>query len=213
MSIAVKICGVRTPDAVDAAARAGATHLGFMFFAQSPRLVEPEHAHELALRAPTLQAVAVTVDADNATLDTIVARAQPRLLQLHGLETVARLREVKARYRLPVMKAIAIAEVSDVEGAHAFDGIADSLLFDTKSATTERGGTGSAFDWRLIAKEQWRSPWLLSGGLTPDNVAEAIRTTRAQGVDVSSGVEKSRGEKDVALIERFVKNARAAMIP
>jgi len=209
MSITVKICGIKTPEAVDAAARAGATHIGFVFFKDSPRHVTTARAYELALRAPGLKAVALTVDADDATLDAIVAEAHPRTLQLHGAETPARVREVKARYRLPVMKAIAIADAADVARAHNYETAADILLFDAKPDALP-GGNGLAFDWQLIAKEKWSKPWMLSGGLNPNNVAEAIRVTRASGVDVSSGVEKSRGEKDPNLIERFVLAARTA---
>lgn len=210
MSIAIKICGIKTEQAVEAAARAGATHLGFVFFAASPRYIEPSHAYELSTLAPVLRRVALTVDADNRALDEIVGTAHPQMLQLHGAETPERVREIKARYRLPVIKAIAIAEADDVKGAHAYEGVADFLLFDAKPATLP-GGNGLAFDWALIARETWRAPWLLSGGLNPDNVAEAIATTRTRGVDVSSGVEKSRGEKDPHLIEKFVAAARAAL--
>ncbi len=210
MGIAVKICGIRTAEAVDAAARAGATHVGFVFFKESPRFIAADRAYELASRVPALKPVALTVDADDATLDEIVAKAHPRTLQLHGTETPARVREIKARYRLPVMKAIAIAAPGDVTRAHDYEDAADILLFDAKPATLP-GGNGLAFDWQLVAGEKWRKPWMLSGGLNPGNVAEAIRATHAQGVDVSSGVEKSRGEKDVTLIERFIANARAAM--
>lgn len=208
MSNAVKICGVKTAEAVDAAKRAGATHLGFNFFKDSPRFVAMELAYELALRAPGLKAVALTVDADDEALDAIVAKAHPRTLQLHGSETPARVREVKARYRLPVMKAIAIATATDVKRAHDYETDADILLFDAKPGQLP-GGNGLTFDWQLIAGEPWSKPWLLSGGLTPDNVAGAIRATHARGVDVSSGVESERGVKDTKLIERFVAAAHA----
>ena len=209
MSIAVKICGLKTPEAVDAAVRAGATHIGFNFFKDSPRYVATTLAYELALRAPGLKAVALTVDADDATLDKIVAEAHPRMLQLHGAESPDRVSELKARFRLPVMKAIAIGAADDVQRAHDFEAAADILLFDAKPDALP-GGNGLTFDWQLIAKEKWSKPWMLSGGLNAGNVAEAIRTTRARGVDVSSGVEKSRGEKDARLIEQFIAAARTA---
>ena len=209
MSIAVKICGLKSAEAVEAAARAGATHIGFNFFKNSPRCLAPLRAYELAMLAPGIKAVALTVDADDATLDTIVAQAHPRTLQLHGAETMARVSEIKARYRLPVMKAIAIESAADVKRAHDYEAVADILLFDAKPDALP-GGNGLAFDWQLIAKEKWSKPWMLSGGLNAGNVAEAIRTTHARGVDVSSGVEKSRGEKDPALIERFIATARTA---
>lgn len=211
MSIAVKICGVTTSEAVEAAASSGATHLGFMFFESSPRNIAPARAYELSTLAPGLRAVGVTVDADDKTLDAIVATAHPRTLQLHGAETPDRVREVKARYRMPVIKAIAIATADDVDSARAYEGVADMLLFDAK-APNVHGGSGRAFDWRLLAGHESRTPWLLSGGLSPDNVAEAIRITHALGVDVSSGVEKARGVKDPLLIERFVHEARAAFV-
>jgi len=209
MSVVVKICGIKTEQAAEAAAHAGATHLGFNFFTDSPRFIEPRRAYELSTHAPALRRVAVTVDADDRTLDDIVGNAHPQMLQLHGAETQERVREIKARYRLPVIKAIAIAEADDVRQAHAYEGVADLLLFDAKPAILP-GGNGLAFDWTLIAGETWRAPWLLSGGLNAGNVAEAIATTSARGVDVSSGVEKSRGEKDPELIETFVAAARAA---
>jgi phosphoribosylanthranilate isomerase len=210
MGIAVKICGIKTPEALDAAARAGATHVGFNFFNESPRFVTASRARDLAQRATSLKAVALVVDAGDAALDAIVAEAKPNILQLHGAETPARVGEIKARYRLPVMKAIAIASRADVGRAHGYENAADILLFDAKPDALP-GGNGLVFDWQLIAGENWRKPWMLSGGLTPANVTEAVRTTHAQGVDVSSGVEKSRGEKDPALIERFIANALAAM--
>ena len=210
MTIAIKICGIKTPEAVQAAARAGATHVGFVFFKESPRLVAAVRAGELAKLAPALKTVALTVDADDAALDAIVRDARPNILQLHGSETPARVAEIKARHRLPVMKAVAISSAEDVERAHDYEAVADILLFDAKPDALP-GGNGLAFDWNLIAKEKWSKPWVLSGGLNPDNVADAIRTTHARGVDVSSGVETSRGEKDAKLIERFIASARTAL--
>lgn len=209
MMIAVKICGVKTPEAVKAASHAGATHLGFNFFQASPRYVAPPRAYELAMLAPGLKSVALTVDAENALLDAIVSQARPHTLQLHGSETPQRINEIRTRYRLPVIKAVAIECAADVQRAHDFEPVADFLLFDAKPAGLP-GGNGLAFDWQLLAEAKWAKPWLLSGGLNPANVADAIRITRATGVDVSSGVEKSRGEKDAALIEEFVSTARSA---
>jgi phosphoribosylanthranilate isomerase len=205
MSGAIKICGITTAEAIDAAARAGATHAGFVFHAASPRAISPTAAGEIAARAPGLRSVALTVDADDATLHAISAGLHPQMWQLHGGETPERIAAIRAMFRVPVMKAVAIESQADVARAHAYESIADWLLFDAKD-----GGSGFAFDWRLVAEERWKKPWLLAGGLNAGNVAEAIRTTRARGVDVSSGVEKSRGVKDAALIERFVAAARAA---
>ena len=207
MTGAIKICGVKTAEAVDAAARAGATHLGFNFYDASPRLVSTTAAAALSARAPALESVALTVDATDALLDRIVREAAPSLLQLHGSETPERVSFIKSRFGLRVMKALAIASPADVRHARAYEHIADILLFDAKPDALP-GGNGLTFDWQLIANEKWSKPWMLSGGLTPDNVAGAIRTTHASAVDVSSGVEKSRGEKDTALIERFIASAR-----
>ncbi len=209
MSIAVKICGVKTPEAVKAASHAGATHLGFNFFPGSPRYLAPPRAYELAMLAPGLKAVALTVNAENSLLDLIVSQARPHTLQLHGNETPSRVSEIRTRYRLPVMKAIAIESVTDVHRAHDFEPVADFLLFDARPAALP-GGNGFAFDWQLLVGTKWTRPWLLSGGLNPANVAAAIRLTGTRGVDVSSGVEKSRGEKDAALIEEFVATAKSA---
>ena len=153
--------------------------------------------------------MALTVDADDATLHAISAGLHPQMWQLHGDETPERVAAIRNMFRVPVMKAIAIASQDDVARAHAYETVADWLLFDAKPDALP-GGNGLAFDWQLIAERKLAKPWMLSGGLTPANVAEAIRVTHARGVDVSSGVEKSRGEKDPGLIERFVATARAA---
>lgn len=207
MTPAIKICGIKTAAAIDTAAQAGATHLGFNFYDASPRLVSTADAAALSRRVPALESVALTVDATDALLDQIVREAAPSLLQLHGSETPERVSFIKSRFGLRVMKALAIASPADVRHARAYEHIADILLFDAKPDALP-GGNGLTFDWQLIANEKWSKPWMLSGGLTPDNVAGAIRTTRARGVDVSSGVERSRGEKDPVLIERFIASAR-----
>ncbi len=203
MSGTIKICGIKTIEAIDAAVHAGATHVGFNFHPSSPRAIAPDKAGCIAARAPGLRSVALTVDAGDATLHAISAGLHPQMWQLHGNETVERIAEIRNMFRVPVMKAIAIEFASDVARAHAYEQAADWLLFDARN-----GGGGIAFDWQLIANEKWSKPWMLAGGLTPDNVADAIRTTHARGVDVSSGVEKSRGEKDPTLIERFIAAAR-----
>lgn len=205
MSGTIKICGIKTTEAIDAAARAGATHAGFNFIANSPRYLTPTEAGRIAARAPGVRTVAVNADADDAALHAISAGLHPQMWQLHGAETIERIAEIRNMFRVPVMKAIAIESAADVARAHTYEQAADWLLFDARS-----GGSGLAFDWNLIANEKWAKPWMLAGGLTPDNVADAIRATHARGVDVSSGVEKSRGEKDPALIERFIATARAA---
>ena len=210
MSGAIKICGIRTAEAIAAAASAGATHAGFVFYAASPRSIAPADAGAIAARAPGMRSVALTVDADDAMLQAISAGLHPQMWQLHGAETPERVAAVRDMFRVPVMKAITIAGIEDVARAHAYERVADWLLFDAKPDSLP-GGNGLAFDWRLLAKEKWTKPWMLSGGLTAANVAEAISTARARAVDVSSGVEKSRGDKDPALIEDFVAAARAAL--
>ena len=211
MSGAIKICGIKTADAIDAAARAGATHVGFNFYPASPRYIAPDEAARLAARAPRLRTVALTVNANDETLHAISAALHPEMWQLHGDEPPERVNAIRDMFRAPVMKAVAIESKVDVARAYTYEQCADWLLFDAKPGALP-GGNGLAFDWQLIAEETWTKPWFLSGGLTPGNVAEAIRTAHTRGVDVSSGVEKSRGHKDPALIEQFVLRARAAFV-
>lgn len=209
MSGTIKICGIKTPEAIDAAARAGATHVGFNFYPPSPRSISPGEAGAIAARAPGVRSVALTVDADDKLLHDISAGLHPQMWQLHGDESPERVIAIRNMFRVPVIKAIAISSKHDVARARAYEKVADWLLFDAKPDALP-GGNGLAFDWQLIAKANWSKPWMLSGGLTPANVAQGIHITHARGVDVSSGVEKSRGEKDVGLIERFVAAARTA---
>jgi phosphoribosylanthranilate isomerase len=209
MSGAIKICGIKTAEAIDAAARAGATHVGFIFFRKSPRYIAPDEAGRIAARAPGLRTVALTVDADDATLRAISDGLHPQMWQLHGDESPKRVAAIREMFKVPVMKAVAIESKIDMARAYAYEQSADWLLFDAKPGALP-GGNGLAFDWQLIADETWTKPWFLSGGLTADNIGEAIRTAHARAVDVSSGVEKSRGEKDPDLIERFAERARAA---
>lgn len=210
MDIRVKICGLSESEHVEAAAKAGATYCGFVFFAKSPRNVSLAQARELALAVPEGMAkVALTVNADNAALDEIVARVPLDMVQLHGGESVERVAEVRARYGLPVMKAVGVADEGDLATLEAYGEVADQLLVDAKppKGADLPGGNGLSFDWRLIAGRRWPCPWMLAGGLAPDNVAEAIRLTGARQVDVSSGVEGAPGQKDSALISAFVKAA------
>lgn len=212
--VVVKICGLSTHSALDAAIAAGADMAGFVFFEKSPRHVSLEAARELGGAAEgRIAKVALVVDADDAALDAIVAALAPDFLQLHGTETPARVAAVKARFGLPVLKALGVARAADVEGAAAYRGVADALLFDAKPApgAAVPGGAGAVFDWELLRGWSGRD-WMLSGGLDPENVAEALRRTGAPGVDVSSGVERERGVKDEAKIAAFVVAARAAKI-
>ncbi|WP_435660528.1 phosphoribosylanthranilate isomerase [Leisingera caerulea] len=212
--IRVKICGLSTPQDVAAAVAAGAAYAGFVFFPKSPRNVSIEQAAALAVEAPVgLCKVALTVNATDAELDAITAAVPLDMLQLHGKESPERVAEVRARYGLPVMKAVGIADAADLPQIAEYEQVADQLLIDAKPPKEAElpGGNGLAFDWRLLAgRKYWQKPWMLAGGLTPDNVAEAIRMTGARQVDVSSGVESAPGEKDAALIENFTKAARAA---
>lgn len=208
MVLDIKICGLKTPDAVAAALDGGATHIGFIFFPKSPRHITPQKAVGLrdAVKGRAL-AVAVTVDADDETLDEIVEAVKPDILQLHGHETPERVAFIKARYGLPVMKAFSVREASDLAAIAAYKGIADRFLFDAKppKGSDLPGGNGVSFDWELLAALDADIDYMLSGGLNADNIAEALHKTQAPGIDISSGVERAPGEKDVRLIENFFR--------
>lgn len=211
MSGFVKICGLRTADALDASVEQGASHVGFVFYPPSPRHLAPAEAGRLIARLPdSVVPVALTVDADDDAIAAILAAAPVRLLQAHGQESPARVAEIRQRFGLPVMKAVGIADAGDVARAHDYEAVADLLLLDAKAPKKGLpGGNGLAFDWGLIANEHWSRPWFLAGGLTPDNVAEAIRISGARAVDVSSGVEQAPGVKDIGLIAAFLAAARS----
>jgi len=209
--IRTKICGLTRPEDVAAAADAGAAYVGFVFFAKSPRSVSFDLARDLAVEVPVgIGKVGLVVDADDAFLDGLTAKVPLDFLQLHGHETPERVSEIRARYGLPVIKAVGVADAEDVEDLDTFADVADQLLVDAKPPKNAvlPGGNGVAFDWRLIAARRWSVPWLLAGGLTPDTVAEAIALTGAKQVDVSSGVESAPGVKDASLIEAFVAGTR-----
>ncbi|EFM58559.1 N-5'-phosphoribosyl anthranilate isomerase [Brucella sp. BO2] len=206
MALDIKICGLKTPEAVAAALDGGATHIGFIFFPKSPRHITPDAAARLRAAATgRAVAVAVTVDADDETLDEIVKTVRPDMLQLHGGETPERVRFLKARYNLPVMKAFSIREAGDLEAIAPYRGIADRFLFDAKPPKGSElpGGNGISFDWNLLAALDADIDYMLSGGLNADNIAEALLKTGVPGIDISSGVECAPGEKDVRLIENF----------
>ena len=215
MTTKVKICGLKTREALDAALDGGADYVGFVFYPPSPRNVTPGEAAPLAdLARGRAAIVALCVDADDALLSAIVRSVKPDLLQLHGSETPERVSEIKERYGIAVMKAIKVETTEDAAGALAYAGIADLVLFDAKApkglAGALPGGNGLAFDWRVLEHVKGKVPYMLSGGLTPWNVAEAIRLTGASEVDVSSGVETTPGEKDTGLIAAFLAAAHAA---
>lgn len=207
----VKICGLKTAEALAAALDGGASHVGFIFFPKSPRNIAAEEAGRLRRAAlGRATAVAVTVDADDALLDGIVAAMAPDMLQLHGKESPVRVAAVKERYRLPVMKALSVSEAADIAAAEAYRGVADKMLFDARPPKGAElpGGNGVPFDWCIL--DGYRGDYFLSGGLTPENVGEAIRLLDPPGLDVSSGVESAPGKKDVALIAAFFAAVRAA---
>lgn len=213
MALAIKICGLRTPETLDVALESGVDMVGFVFFARSPRHLGLEAARHLGQRAQGRAAkVALTVNADDETLHDIVAALKPDMLQLHGTEPLERVAVVRSRFRLPVMKALPIATRADLSPIREYANVADCLLFDARPSPddTRPGGLGKTFDWTLLAGLNVGVPFMLSGGLDPDNVAQAIRITRAPGVDVSSGVERAPGEKDPDKIRAFIRAARAA---
>lgn len=213
MTLLVKICGLSSPEALDAAVDAGADMVGFVFFAASPRHVAFAAARTLGHRARGRVAkVALTVDGDDALLEAVVEALRPDLLQLHGKEPPARVAALKLRFGLPVMKAVAVEARSDLAAAASYAATADRLLFDARATgeATRPGGLGRAFDWRLLQGVDPGLPYMLSGGLDAGNVGEALRLTGAGGVDVSSGVERGPGEKDPDKIYAFVRAARQA---
>lgn len=212
MPVKVKICGVRTPAIVNAAVEEGADYVGLVFFARSPRHLSFEQASSLAEAARgKIGTVAVLVDPDDALIDRVVGEVGPDLLQLHGEESPDRVAAIRARTGKPVIKAIAVAGSDDVTKTQAYSASANYVLFDTKAAPGAAlpGGNGVPFDWRTL--ESVATPFALSGGLTPDNVGAAVRLTGAALVDVSSGVERAPGDKDVELVRRFIRAAKAAV--
>lgn len=213
MSLMVKICGLSTPEALDVALEAGADMVGFVFFAPSPRHLGYDAARALGQRVRgRAQKVALTVDADDATFAAIVESLQPDLLQLHGKERPQRVAALRTRFGLPMMKAIAVEASGDLAAVAGYAAVADRLLFDARAPreATRPGGLGKPFDWQLLENLDPGVPFMLSGGLTVDNVGEALGVTRAPGVDVSSGVERAPGDKDPDKIRAFVRAARAA---
>jgi phosphoribosylanthranilate isomerase len=215
MSLIVKICGLSTPATLDVALQAGADLVGFVFFPPSPRHLDLSRAQELGTQVRGRAGkVALTVDADDATLAGIVEALRPDLLQLHGKETVDRIRQIKRTFGLPVMKAIGIETAADLAVLPGYAAVADRLLFDARPPkdATRPGGLGVPFDWRLLENLAPGIPFMLSGGLTAANIRDAVQITRAGGVDVSSGVESGPGVKDAGMIRDFIQAARAAEI-
>jgi len=213
MTTKVKICGLKSEAALEAAIAGGADYVGLVFFPPSPRHVTPEAAKPLAAKARgRAQIVALMVDPDDALIDSVVAAVAPDLIQLHGDETPERAAEIHRRWGTPVMKAITVETAADAGAALGYRDAADLILFDARAPvdSTRPGGNGAAFDWRALTGVKEKVRYMLSGGLTPDNVAGAIRITGAGIVDVSSGVESRPGEKDPELIRRFIRAAKEA---
>lgn len=218
MHVKVKICGIKTPEALQAALVARADFVGFVFYPPSPRSLAPEVAAELAeLARGRASIVALIVDADDATIERIVKTVSPDLLQLHGSETPERAAEIVLRWGRPAIKAIKVESAGDAERALDYAEVARLILFDAKApkdlAGALPGGNGLTFDWCLIAAVKDRVPFMLSGGLTPENVGAAIAATGATIVDVSSGVETAPGVKSPDLIRQFIAAAHAAHVP
>ncbi|MFV0410433.1 MAG: phosphoribosylanthranilate isomerase [Paracoccus sp. (in: a-proteobacteria)] len=206
----VKICGLTQPEHVAAAVEAGAAFAGFVFFPKSPRHLSAAAAAPLALDVPPgVARVGLFVNPDDALLDEVLAQVPLDIIQLHGGESAERVAEIRSRVGLPVMKAVGVAGPEDLDALWDYGLVADMLLVDAKPPKDAAlpGGNGLAFDWRLLIGRKWLKPWMLAGGLTPDNVAEAVRLTGARIVDVSSGVESAPGEKDPALIRAFIAGA------
>lgn len=213
MTVGAKICGLSTPETVNAALAGGAVMLGFVFFAKSPRAVTAEAAARLVQPVRgAAKIVAVTVDPDDDALDTIARALKPDLIQLHGKETPARAMAIKARTGAGIIKAISVSDAGDFAAASRFDGLVDHMMFDAKPPKGSElpGGVGASFDWDMMQGRRFERPWLLAGGLDPWNVAGAIARSGAPLVDVSSGVERGAGLKDPALISAFLDTVRKA---
>lgn len=208
MSVKVKICGITEPESCRVSCESGADFIGFVFYPPSPRAITPENAAPLIESLPShIGSVALFVNPTDAELEATLTKARTTHIQLHGAEDPARVKSIKTRFKLPIIKAIPVATADDIAAAHAYEDIADWLLFDTKS--TQHGGTGQSFDWNLLKGKTFKKPVMLSGGLTADNVKEAIATLTPAALDISSGVESSKGVKDVAKIMNFIKEAKS----
>ena len=210
MSVQVKICGIKTIEALEAAISGGAAFIGFVFFKSSPRNIDIGIAKELCSIVPEgVRSVGLFVNPSDEELEIVLKDVRLDMLQLHGNEPPKRVREIKKRFGLPVIKAFSVSTAADVVGAYAYEDVADWFVFDAKAPEGSRvpGGTGQSFDWALLAEEEFEKPWMLSGGLSLENVENALMVLSPTAVDVSSGVESSRGEKDVAKIKAFLATA------
>lgn len=212
MSIGVKICGLNSPEAVVASVDAGADYLGFIVFEKSPRAVTAAEAGTYAKGKGSASSVAVLVDPDDAMLARVLTGMSPDYIQLHGQESPQRCQDARHYARRGVWKAFGIASAADLQAARRYEGYVDGFVFDAKppAGAARPGGWGAAYDWSLLHDFESETPWLLSGGLTPENVAEALARSGARGVDVASGVESAPGVKDLDAIPAFIGAARAA---
>lgn len=210
MTIKVKICGLKTFDAVRSAVQNGADYIGFVFHQASPRNIDPKMATGLKRHIPrNIKTVAVIVDASDDDIDVIFRNFMPDILQCHGKESIQRIRAIKEKYKMPVIKAIPVRSSDDITKSSAFEDAADMLLFDAKAPTSNMpGGNGLAFDWTLLKEREFSIPWFLSGGLNIQNVTNALNITKAQAVDVSSSLEREPGIKDPELISLFISKVK-----
>ena len=213
MPTGVKICGLKDPENMDAAVQCGARFCGFVFYPPSPRNISADSAKELSLALPTgTKAVGLFVDPTNEELEQTLGIVPLDMLQLHGEESPARVAEIRARSAMPVIKAIRLRGTEDLDVIAAYEDIADWLLFDSKPEQASLpGGTGQVFDWTILKNKNFKKPWMLSGGLTPENVDQAIKQLSPNAVDVSSGVESSPGQKDSGKIKAFIEATKNAI--
>lgn len=211
MTIQTKICGIKTPEALNAAIEGGARFIGFVFYPPSPRHVAIDTAKELSLMLPTgVRSVALFVDPSDEELEHVLGHVPIDMIQLHADESPSRVAEIKEKFALPVIKAFPVRDAEDIRCADAYMDVADWLLFDAKSVEPNmHGGTGQSFDWNLLKGKTFSKPWMLSGGLTPENVGDALGVLSPNAVDVSSGVEVTRGVKDDVKIRAFLTAVNA----
>jgi len=212
-SLNVKICGLNNKETIEVAVKAGASHLGFIFYPPSPRSLTPKEAGYITSTTPShIKRVAVIVDARDDLINDIIQNLSPHILQLHGSETTSRIQEIKEKFKLPIMKAIKVANSDDIKSSEQYQDNSDFLLFDAKSPMTSKnalpGGNGISFDWALLKSVKIGKPWFLSGGIHIGNVQEAIKTTGNRSIDISSGVEDQPGVKSCEKIDMFMKSVR-----
>jgi len=206
----IKICGIKTPEALRTCIEAGADFVGFVFYPSSPRYIEIDTAKELALQIPTgLRSVGLFVDPTDEQLESVLGKVPLDMIQLHGNEDIDHVQTIKNKHHMPIIKAFPVRDASDIEKSRAFEPYIDWLLFDAKPINADLpGGTGQSFDWGLMKGKSFSKPWMLSGGLTPENVSEALSILSPDAVDVSSGVESARGVKDVKKIKKFIATVK-----